>query len=268
MSLAIGSQLLGQVGNTDAIVYKKCYLIEHPAIKTQSPKCGVDEEATAAAQVKQKATEKLRQEIADRNNKLTPQNEVLVEQAMEERFVSSSMRKTESLQRVVDTAQSRIDGLLTLSWPTQDVSALERLGDRFAAHAESLSESKLSRSGFRQLRDKVYSDTKDLQTIAVRKLRNSDRGKPIENIVTRIDALVATVGTVLGEVDKEGVAIPAQVRTGYEQAKKAIRQAKETCSMRRPKACRQLWEVLFAIESISEPLCDLPSDRLDPYCRG
>ena len=237
------------------------------ARKIASPKCGIDKEATAAAQTKQKATQELLQQIAERNKKLTPQTKVLVEQAMEERFETATMRKVESLKGVVSTAESRIEGLLSLAWSAQDVTALQRLGDQFAAYAKSLLHTELSRSDFRQLRDEVYSGTKDLQAIAVRKPRDGNSSKPIENIVTRIDALVATVGTVLSEVEKEGITIPLQVRGGYEQSKNAIRLAKASCSMRRPKSCRQLWDVLIAIESMREPLCALPSDRL-AFCRS
>jgi hypothetical protein len=89
---------------------------------------------------------------------------------------------------------------------------------------------------------------------------------PIENLVTRIDDLVARVGTVLRDLEREGIVVPATVRRGHAHAVELVRESKRTCSTRRPAGCRQLREVLDTLEAMREPLCDLPSKVLT-FCR-
>ncbi|HLD63396.1 MAG TPA: hypothetical protein VI913_00695 [Candidatus Peribacteraceae bacterium] len=98
--------------------------------------------------------------------------------------------------------------------------------------------------------------------ITTQKRLLAEQAPRLENIVTRIDDLVTRVGTVLRELERDGLDVPDEVTEGYLTSKIYLTDAKRTCSMRRPASCALLGKALDEIAKMREPLCALPSDRL------
>jgi len=255
VSSAVGSKLTGQVVEGD------CWSAE----KLRKVPCD-EVDKTKQGQAEKKVIPPELQRRIDRNKTITPEEEQRVEEFLEKRYEAPRLKKVSLLQTMVDTSRLRLDALLTLAWKPSDSTALARLQQKFNKHAAALEATHFSKAALSQLRDSVHRDVLTLQGFATRKPPSDTAPQPIEHIVTKIDRIVAQVGTVIGEIEGDGVLVPASVHKGYEQAKDSVRAAKRSCSMRRPQACTKLWDVLRAIESIREPLCALPSERLT-FCR-
>lgn len=257
--------ITAQLNSREITIYETC--VDKEWRRVQKPECGVDEAATEAARAEQQIAEESLMWRIERNKSITPEQESRVQNILDRRGDGTKQKQIRFMNGVVSTALARITPLLQLPWNASDRKVLDTLSHRFHDHEESLKRTRLSRDQLDHLRDSIRSDTIRLQEVIVRKPRSLEPSQPVENIVTRMDALVATIGTVLIEIERDGVVVPLEVEEGYQEAKDSIRIAKRSCSMRRPKACSKLWDVLMAIEAMRQPLCELPSKRLT-FCNG
>jgi hypothetical protein len=280
------------------VVYKQCV---PPFISGNStevnirpfgryPECGIDQVATEAAR------EAARQEhrCLDRNGNWTTDRtqcssnlsdekieELLgreirdmTEREITDRVENTFIREKKELERgilerALQLAAKRVQRLLA--------STVYRFGETerttltanlawFESQAEDIASVGLTRADLETTRNDLAKRLQAVQSMVTTQKRQLEATAPqLENIVTRIDYLVARVGTVLRDLERDGLTVPAKVTLGYEDAKAILTDAKLTCSMRRPASCARLNEVLDAIAGIREPLCELPSDRLS-FC--
>jgi len=117
----------------------------------------------------------------------------------------------------------------------------------------------------RVVRDQLSPLLTKIQAMLTQKQRTASAGPEIENLVVRIDDLVARVGTVIRDLERADERVPQTVRSGHRRTLQLVREAKQTCSTSRPQGCQQLREVLKIIEMMREPLCAIDSQVVN-FC--
>jgi hypothetical protein len=169
------------------------------------------------------------------------------------------------------TAQERLAALLTsqvFSFTAAERATLQEPSDWIDEQLSILNSEAWTTADLSSIRLELGQRLARVHEMVVERQRDAAASVPtIESLVTRIDDLVARVGTVLRDVEREGLAVPATVRRGHARAVELIRESKRTCSTRRPDGCKQLRDVLETLDAMREPLCNLPSKSLS-FCRA
>ena len=269
------SRLTGQAIRDPGVIYKKCYQPSQGMRGTSEygryESCGIDEEATRIARETWERTEAMRREAEANRHSLTPEEEDQVTEYIEKQFLEnqSSIRQTE-LRSLLQTALNRLTVLLENGIYVLTENDRQELQDALSL-VESLSTDYdrpgVSKYEVRHVRDELSPILTEIQTILTHRQRNAAaEGPKVESLVTRIDNLVARVGTVIEELDRSGQTVPTEVRTGHRQVLRLIREAKAACSTTRPAACSHLSDVLDIIESMRAPLCATNSSLLT-FCQ-
>ena len=193
---------------------------------------------------------------------LTPDQEEAVTRQMEGQFGTS---KRQAFLSALETSAHRIEKLLAspLPFSPNQRTTLQETYDWLMAKQAQFEEGEPDIRQTRNVMQKRLTAISALVTTVKR--QEAANGPRIENLVTRIDALVARVGTTLLELEREGTLVPVEVQTGYERAKRLVRNSKSECSTRRPASCHQLATVLEIIEAMQKPLCALDSSQLS-FC--
>ncbi len=261
-----GAALLAAAGllhaqGAEPVVYKECFRPPERTVWGSFPECGVDEEATR----------QLQKELDEATSPLTPQEEEQVNERIEEEFAAPviAARQTELLA-LLDWTARRIEAVLSggaYQFAASDEVSLRQAKTTIQQRIADTQNRALTRRELDDLTAEVRGIVTDVSRIvaAVPKVVPEDT-PDIESLVTRIDALVARVGTVIRDLEREGLAVPSAVRGGYAHALQLVRESKRTCSTRRPEACANLAEVLDTIDAMREPLCRLKSDFLTTIC--
>lgn len=242
-----------------AVVYKQCY---RPGGKSTSsygrfPECGIDEAATG----------KLRQEIDETTRPVTPAEEQRVEERVRQLFVKPlNEQERHEVLRLLTTALDRLTTLLSsdvLRFTATDQASLREQIDWIGEQVQRYESKTFTKADLQTTRQELGTRLGQVHSIVLQRQRETSVDlPPIESLVTRIDDLVARVGTVLRDVEREGLVVPATVRRGHVRAVELVRESKRTCSTRRPAGCSQLREVLDTLEAMRGPLCGLPSKTL------
>lgn len=260
----VGSAIvLAQEPADPVIIYKECY---RPGEKLASgfgrfPECGVDEAATDA----------LRREVQERIRPLTPEQDRQVEEQVERQFQKLlNVDQRQEVMRLLNAARDRLLTLLSsniLQFTVVDKSVLQSEVAWIDEQLRRYESESFTAAELQKTRLELGTRLGRVHEIVLARRRETPIDvPPVENLVTRIDALVARVGTVLRDVEREGLLVPATVRRGHVHAAELVRESKRTCSTRRPAGCQQLREVLDTLESMREPLCRLPSKALT-FCQ-
>ena len=215
---------------------------------------------TECARIEEQTEEAL-EELLGRpiHNTLTPEQEEAVSRQMEGQFGTS---KRQAFLDALETTANRIEKLLAspLPFSPDQRTTLQETYDWLLTKQAQFEEGE---PDIRQTRNAMQKRLTAISALVTTvKRQEAANGPRIENLVTRIDALVARVGTTLLELEREGTLIPAEVKRGYKKAKALVRNSKSECSTRRPASCHQLATVLEIIEAMQKPLCDLDSSRL------
>lgn len=245
----------------EPVIYRQCAKPPDRTVWGRFPECGVDEETT----------QQLREELADTTRKLTPAEEEQVDERIETEFAAPviAARQTELLA-LMDWTTRRIEAVLSggayqLSFA--DEAKLRQAKTSIQQRIADTQNRALTRSELDDLTAEVRGIVADVSRIVAAAPKVVPPETPdIESLVTRIDALVARVGTVIRDVEREGLAVPKSVRDGHAHALELVRESKRICSTRRPAACANLAEVLDTIEAMRGPLCGLKSDLLTAIC--
>jgi hypothetical protein len=247
----------GQETGESPVVYRECYRPPVGNTFGRFPECGIDEQAT----------EELRRQIEDSTRPLTPEEDEQVETYIDDEYGDQlADKRRDELLSVFNTAGERIAALLAsdaLSFSDEERQFLRLQSEWFEEQSRHFSLQPSDTREIQEARAEIGEVLRRVHEIVLARQREAAATVPdIENIVTRIDALVARVGTVIRDLEREGLVVPRSVRDGHAVALTLVRESKRTCATHRPAGCRTLREVLNTIEAMREPLCDLPSDLL------
>lgn len=244
-----------------AVIYRSCI---HPAtfVWGRFPECGIDDEAT----------QQLQEVIEDTTRPLTPQDQERVDQHIDQQFAAPVLagRQAELLV-LIDWTVRRIETVLgsgAYQFAAGDRVTLQQAKATLQQLTADAQDRSLSRGELDGLATQVRAMVTDVSHIVAAAPKAVPAGTPtIENLVTRIDALVARVGTVIRDLERAGLAVPRVVRDGHAHALQLVRESKRSCSTRRPAACANLAEVLDVIAAMRGPLCGLQSELLEGICQ-
>lgn len=269
------SRLTGQVIRDPGVIYKKCLPpsggFRGPLEYGRYESCGIDEEATRIASETRERTEAMQREAEANRHPLTSEEEKRVIKHIEKRFLDNSESTQHlELQTLLQTASNRLTALLADDVYVLTADDQQKLRDAQLL-VESLSEdydrADVSKHELRHVRDQLAPILTEIQVLLTHRQRNAAAGGPkVESLVTRIDNLVARIGTVIQELERSGQPVPAEVRAGHRRASQLVREAKATCSTNRPTACSRLSDVLNIIDSMRKPLCATKSSLLT-FCQ-
>ena len=266
--------LTGQTIRDPGVIYNECVVregIRGNYVLKRHESCGIDEEATRIARETWERTEAMQREAEENRRSLTPEEEERVTEYIEKQFLDNNAATRQAeLQALLQSASNRLTALLAndvYDFTTDEQQKLQDAQLLVESLSEDYNRSDVSRDEVRYVRDRLAPVLTEIQTFLTYRQRNAAaQGPKVENLVTRIDDLVARVGTVIQELDRSGQTVPAEVQTGYQQALRLVREAKATCSTRRPAACSHLSDVLDIIESMRDPLCATKSPLLT-FCQ-
>ena len=271
--LAIGSQLTGQV--TDGtVIYNSCRYLEQFKTKPQfgpHESCGINEAANRLAQETRERTEELRRQIEAERRTLTESEEQQITNHLEQKFLGNKMSQwKEELDQLLQTTATRLEGLLgtpSYKFTESEAEQLRAASVLVATLSATYDHANISKLDMRHVRDQLAPLLTGLHVMLTEKQRaTSSEGPKVENLVTRIDNLVARVGTVIRDLERSGQPVPMKVQQGYRRASQLVRETKRTCSTNRPAACSQLAQVLDEIDAMREPLCKIDSPLLS-FCQ-
>jgi len=268
LALAGAAALIASVGllhaqsaGDDAVIYKECLQPPARTVWGRFPECGIDAAATREFQ----------DELAEATRALTPQEEQRVDQYIDEQFAAPvlAVRQAE-LMGLMDWTARRIEAVLgsdAYQFSAGNRTALLRVKVTLQQELAGAKDKSLTRDELDSLTAEVRQIVAEVSDIVANTPKVIPPETPtIESLVTRIDALVARVGTVIRDLEREGLSVPRSVRDGHAHALELVRESKRTCSTRRPEACTNLAEVLDTIEAMRGPLCKLKSDFLTTIC--
>lgn len=270
VALAATRHLTGQVTRGLPVIYKLC-LVETPQsdewTKRHHESCGIDEEATRVAHETWERTEEFRRQVAANSHILTQAEKNLVTAHIEQHFLGekSSTRQIE-LQRLLESTATRLQNLLSskaYTFSEEELKQIQAVQTAVESLAVKYEQAAITKRDVRRVQDQLAPLLTNIQSMLTHKVRNAITAGPnIVNLVTRIDNLVARVGTVIRDLELAGETVPTKVSRGHRKAVDLVRTAKRACSTSRPESCAILGEVLYAIEAIREPLCSIDSPLL------
>lgn len=265
--------LSAQLVDESDVVYKQCKYVDgfkSTWKKGRHESCGIDEGATQEAREKRERTEAFRREAEQRKHALTPSEEKRIDEYLEQQFVGEriSARQTE-LRNLLNGTAARLGKLLTSNayrFTDEETQRLDDAQTLVASLTAEYDQPNVGKADIRAVRNQLAPLLTEIQAMLTQKQRTAPADGPrIENLVTRVDDLVARVGTVIRELELAGERVPQAVRSGHRRALQLVREAKQTCSTSRPEGCRQLREVLETIEAMRDPLCAIDSPVIN-FC--
>lgn len=263
--------LTGQVVRDAPVIYKQCrfrasddsgaYLYARDAL------CGIDEEAMRVARDTRERTIAFQREAEANNRPLTREEEKAVIEHIERQLLQGTPADHRvALHTLLETAERRLLTLLEgnqFNLTDEERDQLQVAYTFVLSLQDELTDALVSKRKLRDVRDRLSPVLTVVQAMLTGKQRTKSGESPsVENLVTQIDALVARVGTVIRELELSGKPVPAAVRSGHRRALQILREAKQTCSTRRPANCSRLMEVLDVIDDMREPLCAIDSPLL------
>jgi len=256
--IASAGLLHAQSAGEEAVIYSQCRRPPPNHLEWgRFPECGTDEAATR----------QLREQLDEATKQLTRQEEEQVERYIDEQFAAPALAaKQTELMTLIDWTARRIEAVLgsdAYQFSGADRAALQQAKSVLQQLIAEAKDRSLTRSELDALKAEVRRVVAEVSGIVGTAPKVVPPDTPaIESLVTRIDALVARVGTVIRDLEREGLAVPRAVREGHAHALELVRESKRTCSTRRPEACANLAKVLDTIDAMRGPLCDLPSELL------
>ncbi len=265
--------LSAQLVDESDVVYKQCQFFDDFKStwkKGRHESCGIDKAATQEAREKRERTEAFRREAEQRKRTLTPSEEKRIDQHLEQQFVGEriSARQTE-LRNLLDGAATRLGNLRTgdtYRFTDEEAGQLDDAQTLVASLTAEYDQPSVGKADIRAVRNQLAPLLTEIQAMLTQKQRTTPAdGSRIENLVLRVDDLVARVGTVIRELELAGERVPKAVRSGHRQALQLVREAKQSCSTSRPEGCQQLRHVLEIIEAMREPLCEIDSPVIN-FC--
>ena len=274
VGLAAGSQWTGQVSGDLPVIYQLCRNTggnsKGELTLSRDVSCGIDEKAMTGDAKKREQTEQLREKIEAEKRLLTPKEEKRINEHLEQQFLGDKVTKRRAeLDQLLQTTTSRLQGLLdspSHEFTESEAKQLQTAITLVATLSAQYDRPDVSKRDIGSVRDQLAPTLTDIHVMLTQKKRDhSMAGPKVESLVTRIDALVARVGTVIRDLERAGKEVPVEVRSGHERALQLVRKAKRNCSTRRPAACSMLSEVLTTIEVMREPLCRIDSPLLS-FC--
>ena len=198
---------------------------------------------------------------------MTPQEEKEVIEHIESRFQTQTDATLHSrLLSLLGSARDRLSQLLrseTYAFDERDRQTIQETADWIDQRMAQYESATVNKSDVRGVRQELGSELNVIAAIVTAKQREGGAEVPrVENLVVRIDDLVARVGTVIRDLERSGERVPPEVRNGHRRAADLVREAKATCSTSRPTGCTQLRSILATIEQMREPLCAIESPVL------
>ena len=251
--------ILAQVTTHEPLIYRQCR--RPPGLEWgRFPECGIDVALT----------DELQHLVRESTRPLLAEEETKINEHIELQFGTVfGGQQHADLVRVLAEAHDRLVTLLAtnlLGFTDTERRYLEATADWISAQAVRYESTPFTTSDVRETRELLGDNLQRVHEIVRRRQREAQATLlPVENLVTRIDLLVARVGTALRDLAQEGRTIPDSVEQAYDHALELVRQSKRTCSTRRPSGCSELGEVLETIEAMREPLCSLRTD-LRTFC--
>lgn len=253
--------LRAQLTGTADVIYRECYR-DRDGAYGRFEECGIDQRAT---QEHQRKLAELDEKVKRATRPVTPEEEQKISDYLQNRFGGEDDLQAQ-LTALLDDSQQRLLQLMEsdrYAFNERERETIQSVINWIDVEKPKYGDSPMTKSDMRLVRNELGTRLGTVAEIVTANQRQLSGAVPqVENLVTRIDDLVARVGTVIRDLERSGQTVPVEIRTGHRTATELVRDAKFNCSTDRPTGCTQLRTVLETLEGLRVPLCELDSTVL------